>query len=234
MKFGFRIPSLTKRIAAGTSLKRAVKNSLGLKAPRGWGWLTNPKKAAYNRVYNRTTVGCGTLVILALVVVVFLVVIATAEEFKSQGTTDVYFSPNGGATEVIVHEINAARSEILVQAYSFTSKPIAKALVEARKRGIKIEAVLDKSQRKEKYTSADFVAHAGIPTYIDASHAIAHNKIIIIDRSTLITGSFNFTKAAEEKNAENMLILKGNKPLVDRYIRNFEAHKSHSEGYQGK
>ncbi len=57
MKFGFRTPSLKKSIAARTSLSRAVRHSLGIKAPRGWGWLTNPKKAAYNRVYSRTTFG---------------------------------------------------------------------------------------------------------------------------------------------------------------------------------
>jgi hypothetical protein len=61
VKFGFRKPSIRKRIAARTSWKRVVRHSLGLKAPRGWGWLTNPKKAAYNRVYNRTTVGCSVL-----------------------------------------------------------------------------------------------------------------------------------------------------------------------------
>src|SRR2546423_1710210 len=62
MKFGIRMPSLTKRIAARTSWKRYVRHSLGFKAPRGWGWLTNPKKAVYNRVYNRTKVkGCGGL-----------------------------------------------------------------------------------------------------------------------------------------------------------------------------
>jgi hypothetical protein len=58
MKFGFRKPSLKKRIAARTSLKRFARHSLGLKAPRGMGWLTNPKKAAYNRIYNRTSRGC--------------------------------------------------------------------------------------------------------------------------------------------------------------------------------
>jgi hypothetical protein len=58
MKFGLRVPSIKKRIAARTSVKRMVRHSLGVKAPRGWGWLTNPKKAAYNRVYNRTTRGC--------------------------------------------------------------------------------------------------------------------------------------------------------------------------------
>jgi hypothetical protein len=56
MKIGIRIPSLTKRIAARTSWKRVMRNNLGLKAPRGWGWLTNPRKAAYNRIYNRTTI----------------------------------------------------------------------------------------------------------------------------------------------------------------------------------
>ncbi len=65
MKFGFRVPSLTKRIAARTSVKRLVRHSLGLKAPRGWGWVTNPRKALYNRVYNRTTFGC-LLVVVAL------------------------------------------------------------------------------------------------------------------------------------------------------------------------
>lgn len=55
MKFGMRTPSLKKRIAARTSTKRFIRHNLGVKASRGWGWLTNPKKAAYNRVYNRTT-----------------------------------------------------------------------------------------------------------------------------------------------------------------------------------
>ena len=62
VRFGLRVPSLSKRIAARTSIKRLVKNKLGLRAPRGWGWITNPKKAAYNRVYNRTTRGCLVLV----------------------------------------------------------------------------------------------------------------------------------------------------------------------------
>jgi hypothetical protein len=62
MKFGFRKPSLKKRIAARTSIKRVIRHRIGLKAPRGCGWLTNPKKAAYNRVYNRTTKGCAVIV----------------------------------------------------------------------------------------------------------------------------------------------------------------------------
>ena len=58
VRFGFRVPSLKKRISARTSLKRTIRHRAGLKAPRGWGWITNPKRAAYNRVYSRTTRGC--------------------------------------------------------------------------------------------------------------------------------------------------------------------------------
>ncbi|MEI7844619.1 MAG: hypothetical protein WCK35_02335 [Chloroflexota bacterium] len=73
MKIGIRIPSIKKRIAARTSIKRALRNSLGLKAPRGMGWLTDPKKAAYNRVYNRTTRGCGTSVLLLIALLVLVI-----------------------------------------------------------------------------------------------------------------------------------------------------------------
>jgi hypothetical protein len=72
MKFGFRTPSLRKRIAARTSIKRYVRHSLGFKAPRGWGWLTNPKRAAYNRVYNRTSFGCVVPVIAFCAVMLWI------------------------------------------------------------------------------------------------------------------------------------------------------------------
>jgi len=92
-------------------------------------------------------------------------------------------------------------------------------------------AVLDKSQRTERYSGATFLVNEGIPVFIDDRHAIAHNKVMVLDRQTLITGSFNFTKAAEEKNAENLLVMKGNPKLVEKYLANFEEHKEHSEPY---
>jgi phosphatidylserine/phosphatidylglycerophosphate/cardiolipin synthase-like enzyme len=70
-----------------------------------------------------------------------------------------------------------------------------------------VQVILDSSQRSEKYSSADFVRNAGIPCLIDNAHAIAHNKVMVIDGQTVITGSFNFTKAAEVNNAENLLII---------------------------
>jgi len=76
MKFGFRIPSLNKRIAARTSVKRIIRHNLGLKAPRGWGWITNPKRAAYNRVYNRTSRGCMVTLIWLMGIPLLLLAIA--------------------------------------------------------------------------------------------------------------------------------------------------------------
>ncbi len=70
MKFGFRIPSITKRIAARTSVKRIVQNELGLKAPRGYGWITNPHKFVYNKIYNKTTVGSGCMLTLLVLIAI--------------------------------------------------------------------------------------------------------------------------------------------------------------------
>ena len=104
----------------------------------------------------------------------------------------VFFSPRGGCTEAVVERLRAARKTVLVQAYSFTSAPIAGALKEARDRGVEVRVILDKSQRTEHYSSATFLLHAGVPTWIDRSHAIAHNKVMVIDGEVVITGSFNF------------------------------------------
>ncbi len=168
-----------------------------------------------------------------LLLLLFLPSCQAQEPPKVLPPIEVYFSPRGGCTEAVVKEINAAQTTILVQAYSFTSVPIAKALVEAHKRGVKIEVILDKSQRTEKYSSADFVQHAGIPIRIDDKHAIAHNKVMVIDGQTVITGSFNFTKAAEENNAENLLVIH-DKTIADKYAANWKVHAGHSEVYEEK
>ncbi len=103
----------------------------------------------------------------------------------SSPTWEVYFSPNGGCTEAIIRELGKAKTSVLVQAYLFSSEPIAKALLDTHKKGIKVEVILDKSQKTEKYSAADFFANSGIPTKIDSAHNIAHNKIIIIDDETV-------------------------------------------------
>lgn len=142
------------------------------------------------------------------------------------------FSPRGGCTEALVREIGAARRSIWVQAYSFTSAPIAEALVKAQGRGVQIRAVLDKSNQTARYTGASFLQNAKVPVSIDPKHAIAHNKIMIFDGQTLATGSFNFTKSAENSNAENLLIIKNAPTLIRQYQENFENHAAHSTPYE--
>ncbi len=145
----------------------------------------------------------------------------------------VYFSPLGGATEAVVNALEHATNTVLVQAYSFTSAPIAQALVGAHRRGVRVQVILDRSQRTEKYSEADFLKNNGIPTLIDAQHAIAHNKVMVLDDCVVLTGSFNFTKAAEEHNAENLLVIRS-RDLAETYLRNWEAHAAHSDPYAGR
>ena len=144
-----------------------------------------------------------------------------------------YFSPHGGCTEAVVEVLNTARSSVKVQAYAFTSVPIAQALVAASRRGVEVQVILDKSQRTGKHSSADIVAHAGILTFIDSRHAIAHNKIMVIDSKTILTGSFNFTKAAEASNAENLLVIE-DASLAKEYEAHWEEHREHSEPYTAR
>lgn len=145
----------------------------------------------------------------------------------------VYFSPDGGCTDAIRDALSRARATVLVQAYSFTSAPIAKALLDAKKRGVDVRVILDRSQAGQQYSSADFLANSGVPTKIDRAHSIAHNKVMIIDGATVITGSFNFTKAAEQRNAENLLVIH-DADLAARYTANWRLHDSHSEPYRGR
>lgn len=162
-----------------------------------------------------------------LILFLFLLCSFPVYAFKAD-IEQVRFSPHGGCQQAIINELNKAVGEVYVQAYSFTSAPIAKALLNAKKRGVNIQVILDKSQKKQRYSSYIFFQNQSIPVFIDSVHAIAHNKIIIIDRQTVITGSFNFTKAAEEKNAENLMIIRSSE-LADIYIKNWQEHKGHAE-----
>lgn len=145
----------------------------------------------------------------------------------------VVFSPKGGCTEAIVEKISAAQKSILIQAYSFTSDPIEAALVQAKQRGVHVSVILDRSQYEAKGAAALPLFKAGIEVRMDAKHQIAHNKIIIIDGETLITGSFNFSRQAEISNAENLLIMY-NPDLAGVYTANWQAHYDHSDPYSGE
>ncbi|MCF6808389.1 phospholipase D family protein [Thiotrichales bacterium 19S9-12] len=149
---------------------------------------------------------------------------------ETSGTFDntpyeVCFTPsNGQCTKLIVNEINQAKNSINIQAYSFTSKPIVEAIVKAYDRGVNVTPILDKIDATDKYSVSHALTDANIPVWIDYHPKIAHNKVMIIDNQTVITGSFNWTKSADYQNAENILIIK-NKELASKYNQNFNTRK---------
>ncbi len=132
------------------------------------------------------------------------------------------FTPPSGCGTVIASRISKAQESIHVQAYGFTSGEIAKALINANNRGVKVRVLLDKSNIGAKYSKIRDLRKAGIEVLIDEVSGIAHNKIIIIDGSAVITGSFNFTTSADIRNTENVIIVQ-NKPLAQKYLQNWHA-----------
>ncbi|WP_235062831.1 phospholipase D family nuclease [Paramagnetospirillum caucaseum] len=147
----------------------------------------------------------------------------------------VCFTPGEACTDLIVDQIASARRQVLVQAYSFTSPDIVTALADAKRRGVDVQVILDKSNvckdrgecEKKGALAAKALKEAGVPVFIDRAHAIAHNKIMVIDQSRVITGSFNFSQAAQDRNAENVLVISDN-ALAHRYRANWREHGAHS------
>jgi phosphatidylserine/phosphatidylglycerophosphate/cardiolipin synthase-like enzyme len=153
---------------------------------------------------------------------------AEPTKFLNNAPYQVCFTPGNDCTQLIVNTLNKAQESIFLQAYSFTSAPIAKAVVEAKKRGIPVYVILDKSQSpKNKYSSAKYLLDNDIETYIDYKPSIAHNKVMIIDGKILITGSFNFTKAAQMHNAENVIII-SDSSLAKIYLANWYDSRERS------
>lgn len=168
-----------------------------------------------------------------LVLLFILAACAFGGEAVQGVTATVYFSPGGGCTDAIAAALGDAKQTVLVQAYSFTSTPIAKALAAAQARGVAVRVILDKSQRTERYSGADFIAHAGIPVVIDEQPAIAHSKVMVIDSAVVITGSFNFTSSAESRNVENLLVLRSVE-LATVYTANWQARAAVSVAFTPK
>ena len=103
----------------------------------------------------------------------------------------------------------------------------------AKRRGVDVRVLLDKTNEQERYSAATFLQNQGVAVLIDDKVAIAHNKVMVIDGSTVLTGSFNFTNAAESNNAENLLVIH-DATLAAKYTENWQAHLSHSQRYLGR
>ncbi len=153
-------------------------------------------------------------------------------EFQNGASYQLCFVPDGASCqELLVSAIDQTQSQLRVQAYSFTSAPIAAAIKRAKERGVDVKVILDKSQVSQKYSGATYLRNAGIDVVIDTRPAIAHNKVMIFDGKAVFTGSFNFTKAAQQRNAENGMIVRGDKALTDAYLANWEKRYGVSSRY---
>lgn len=133
---------------------------------------------------------------------------------------NVCFTPDENCTSLIIREIDKAQKFILVQAFSFTSRPIAQSLVAAHKRGVDVKVLIDKSQKTHPHSEYNFLRENGVSVKIDNISGIAHNKVIILDGTSVITGSFNFAKAAQNRNAENVVLIRDPK-IAKFYMQNW-------------
>ncbi len=133
--------------------------------------------------------------------------------------------------EAIVASIDAAGRTVVVQAYSFTAPAIADALIRARRRKVAVAVVVDAGRAREKGGQAARLARAGVEVRADGRHAIAHNKVIVVDDAVVLTGSYNFTTAAAHANAENLVEIH-DEAAARRYADNFADHRSHSDPFE--
>jgi phosphatidylserine/phosphatidylglycerophosphate/cardiolipin synthase-like enzyme len=143
------------------------------------------------------------------------------------------FTPAENCTAKVVAAIDAARSEILVQAYSLTAAGIVDALGNAKKRGVTVRVLLDKADERDSRSGGARLIAKKILPYVDAGVAIAHSKIIVIDRTTVITSSYNFNKKAQRDNAEDLLVIQGHPAVAAAYLKNWERRLTSSRPYYG-
>ena len=149
-------------------------------------------------------------------------------------TIDVAFSPDAGSEELVVRAIASARSNIGVAAYSFTSPVVAKALLTAKKRGVDVRVVVDENGNRSKASLAalDLLAAAGIPTRTISRYAIHHDKYMVIDKTTVQTGSFNYSKAAAKSNSENVVIIWNNPDVALTYLKHWQDRFDQGKPYK--
>ena len=155
----------------------------------------------------------------------------TPRRYAAAGTVEIAFTPGDAVDNMIVAAIDRAQTEVLVHAYTFTHRKIAQALINARRRGVAVAVLADREQaRAVPQNVLAQLASGGIEVWLDGNFAAAHNKVIIIDaglpHATTITGSYNFTLAAQRSNAENIVVLHDNEPVARAYRDNWRRLKA--------
>jgi phosphatidylserine/phosphatidylglycerophosphate/cardiolipin synthase-like enzyme len=160
----------------------------------------------------------------------------TASVANDSARIAVAFTPGDDVEGLIAKHIREARASVRVQAYLFTNRRIAAALVAALRRGVEVEVIGDAAQHQNGgLPMLGHLRKAGARVYLNDALAASHNKIVIVDgdgpRATVITGSYNFTQAAQAKNAENVVVISGNRAITDRFVRNFSLHRDQSQAW---
>ena len=155
----------------------------------------------------------------------------TPRRYPAAGTVEIAFTPGDAVDNLIITAIDRAQTEILVHAYTFTHRRIAQALISARRRGVAVAVLADREQaRAVPQNVLGQVASGGVEVWLDGNFVAAHNKVIVIDaglaRATTITGSYNFTFAAQRNNAENIVVLHDNEPVARSYRDNWQRLKA--------
>ena len=143
----------------------------------------------------------------------------------------VYF--DGDCSQAVVKELEAAKSNIFVEAHAFVPASVVQALVEAHKRNVGVEVITGKAHRKAKYSSASALDNAGIPVYVDKQATAGRNQTILIDGKTVITGSLDCGKLMDARDAENLTIIKSPE-LARVYVGVWAKRKQYSKPYRTK
>ncbi|ANQ86280.1 phospholipase D family protein [Azoarcus olearius] len=174
----------------------------------------------------------GAVAALALLIV--SAPAAGVEAFAARGEVELAFSPWDDAEQLLLRVIGAARRSVQVQAYAFTSRRVADALVAARRRGVAVEVLADaRMNRRERGNALPQLLAGGVPVALETRYAAAHNKVVIVDADgpgcALVTGSYNFTWSARRRNAENMMVLRDNCPVARAYRDNWLRHRAQAE-----
>jgi phosphatidylserine/phosphatidylglycerophosphate/cardiolipin synthase-like enzyme len=159
-----------------------------------------------------------------------------AEPLPAKGTVQVLFTPWDDAEGALLKTIGQAKHSIHVQAFILTSRNIAAVLEKAHRRGVKVEMLADAEQATKNENSLIQRLHdSGIPIRLEVRYASAHNKLMLIDAEdsdpVVVTGSYNFTWSAQARNAENLVILRGNAPLARAYLDNWRRHRDEALDY---
>ncbi len=160
---------------------------------------------------------------LLLIIIAATSLSGFAATFLNIGASyDIGFSPNGNSLTTVLKGIDSAQKSIHVAAYSFTSKPIATALLNASKRGVTVKVIADQKSNLGRYSAVTYLANNGVDVKLDGNYPIFHHKFMVIDGTSLETGSFNFSAAAANKNAENVLLLLNVPQLAQTYDKEWQ------------